>query len=361
MPFLRNVPQRSSLVAQTARILQEEMLAGRWRHLLPGEHELCGLLHVSRVTLRGALSQLERQGLLRVGQGRRREIILPDKAPPTAAQENRVILLTPAPLQALPGFAVFWIDGLREQLGDVGFHLEIHVNRIAYTTRNPHHLNQLTGSVRPAAWVLYQSTHQMQKHFADQKLPCVITGSRHPGIELPGVDTDYKATCRHAAGLFRAKGHTHMVLLNPETGTGGELESEQGFLEAANGRDIGTQAGTILRHDGTVKGICTRLDSLLRKPNPPTAILVSRPMHALTTLGHLMRKGIKVPGDVALISRDDDFFLDHAIPSVARYSSNPRAFAQKVSKLATDLAREGRLAPTDNRLMPRFVKGDTLG
>jgi LacI family transcriptional regulator len=100
---------------------------------------------------------------------------------------------------------------------------------------------------------------------------------------------------------------------------------------------------------------------LLRKPERPTALLVSRPAHVLTVMGHLMRRGIKLPQDMVLISRDDDSFIEHVVPSVARYSSNPSAFAEKLSKLVLGIAAGGVLAAADHRIMPHFLRGETFG
>lgn len=356
-----HVPVRASLVAQTAAVLRAEISNGRWQQCLPGEYELCALLHVSRVTLRAALAQLQREGWLRARQGRRREIVAPPGERSAAGADTRVVLLTAEPLQNLPTFTVYWIDALREQLSDAGFHFEVHVSRNVYGARGRHALQSLTRTIQPAAWVLYRSTLEMQRWFAAHALRAVITGSRHPGVELPGVDLDYRATCRHATGQFIARGHRRLALINPESGTGGELESEQGFLEAVAQTTVGGAVGSVVRHDGSVAGICGRLEALFRKPEPPTALLVSRPAHVLTVLGHLLRRGLRVPQDVALISRDDDSFLEHVVPSVARYASDPALFAHKLSKIVLTVATGGGLTAADHRLMPHFVRGDSFG
>ncbi len=357
---LQPVPRRTSLAAQTASILRDELKSGRWLQWLPGEHELCALLHVSRVTVRAALRRLEQEGWLRARQGRRREIAAPVARRRRAAANTRVILLTADPLLSLPAFVVFWVDRLREQLSNAGFHLEVHVSRSFYGSRSSHALKALTDTTHPAVWILYRSTFEMQRWFSVNTLPCVITGSRHPGIELPSLDTDYRATCRHAAGQFLARGHRRMLLLNPASGTRGELESEEGFQEAAARTAASAVDAAIVRHDGTVAGICARLDACLRRPERATALLVSRPVHVLTVLGHLMRRGIRLPEDIALISRDDDSFLEHVLPSVARYSSSPTAFAQKLSKIVLEVAAGGVLSAADHRIMPRFLRGETF-
>ena len=43
---MKNLPQKISLVAQTASVLKDEIQAGRWSKQLPGEHDLRALLHV---------------------------------------------------------------------------------------------------------------------------------------------------------------------------------------------------------------------------------------------------------------------------------------------------------------------------
>ncbi len=360
-PPIQTVPRKPSLVAQTVAVLREEIQRGRWHQWLPGEHELCSLLRVSRVTLRAALGQLQREGIVRTSQGRRREVVQQHRAAARRPSNHRVVLLTAEPLQALPTFAVCWIDGLREQLSDAGFHLEVHVSRQMYGTRAAEVLEALHQTVRPAAWVLYRSTLEMQRWFSTHSLPGVITGSRHQGVQLPSVDTDYRATCRHAAGQFLARGHRLLALLNPESGTGGELESEGGFQEAVQSPIWTGAKAVVVRHDGSVGSVCKVLSHLLRQAERPTALLVSRPVHVLTALGYLLRQGIKVPQEVAVISRDDDSFLEHVVPSVARYSSNPTAFAKKLSKVVLKVAESGLCAIVDHKLMPQFVRGETFG
>lgn len=77
---LITIPQRVSLVAQTADVLQKEIERGVWKGCLPGEHALCARLRVSRPTLRGALKALQRAGWIEVSQGKRRRLASPPKA-----------------------------------------------------------------------------------------------------------------------------------------------------------------------------------------------------------------------------------------------------------------------------------------
>lgn len=353
------LPQRVSLSAQTAAVIKEGIEKGIWAGRLPGEHDLCARLQVSRVTLRRALNELQREGWLKASQGRAREILSARRT--RKAPSNRVLLLSPVPVHQASPFSIFWMDCLRENLAESGYHLEIHAGQGAYGAHLHRTLEDLEHHLRPAGWVVYRSNIAIQQWFSERSLPCVITGSRHPDIKLPSVDLDYRAICRHAGGQFLARGHHQLALLNPESGTAGELQSEEGFLEAVNRTtQTGAQA-TVVRHDGTVEGICRKVDLLLERANRPTAFLVARPYYLVTVLGHLIQRGLRLPRDAALIGRDDDTYMAYLVPSVARYSSNPTAFARKVSNTVLNMVRGTPVGPQDLRLMPRFVPGQTLG
>ena len=265
---MNRLPQRPSLVAQTAAILRERIQSGEWHKWLPGELELHTQLHVARMTLRGALQQLQREGLVRSSQGKRRAI-LPFKRRASPPVSGRVLLLTPVPMHFHLPFHVLLTNELREVLDEAGYHLEIHASRAPYSRSAASNLERLIQQLRPVGCVLLTSTKIMQRWFSRRRLPCVIVGSRHPDVNLPSVDKAHRAVCRHAAGLFLARGHRRLAFLNPDSGTAGDLESEEGFNEAlVQSRHADLQA-TVVRHNETIPDICHKLTALFRRREPP--------------------------------------------------------------------------------------------
>ena len=354
---MNSLPQRRSLVSETADVLRQEINAGTWPDFLPGERELSARLLVSRPTLRAALELLQREGKIDVTHGVRRRVRQRVKTPKPAVT-NRIVLLTPLPHHRMPPCVMFWVDELRQHLVDEGFDLDIQVSPLAHVQRPEKHLERLHKDIPAAVWILFLSSEPMQRWFSERRIPCVIAGSRFSGVGLPSVDIDSHAVCRHAAGLFAARKHKHIALLLPDSRTAGDQASEAGFLEGV-GSDKTIRA-TVFRHNGSIENVCQKVESIATADAPVTALLIARSAHVLTALTALQQRGTRIPQDLSLISRDNDAFLDFVVPRIARYACNPATFARRVSRVVFQLKSEGPVSARQILLMPEFVKGETL-
>ena len=354
------VPIRVSLAEQTARILRDALSGGRWTERMPGERELSQQMSVSRPTLRMALEQLEREGLLKKSPGKHRLISRRPREGKLVGSRT-IGLLIPLPLQEVAPFALCWMDKLRVLLAAAGYPLEIHSGQRWYARRPEKDLADLIGRGSAAAWVLFVANETMQAWFAGNGLPCVLSGTCHTGIDLPSVDVDYRAVCRHAAGQFLARGHRRIGLLLNAPGMAGDRESEIGFLEAFRLKEGDAAAPLVALHDGTPASIRKCLEGWLRLASPPTAFLVARSLPALTVASELSRRGLRLPRDVALIARDSDHFLEYHSPSLACYHHDPEMHARRIARVAIQLARGGGIRNRTIRMMPTFLKGESLG
>jgi LacI family transcriptional regulator len=143
-------------------------------------------------------------------------------------------------------------------------------------------------------------------------------------------------------------------------GSAGDGESEAGFREAF-ATDAGLHAAPIIaHHDGTPGSIRHSLQRLLGLRPAPTAFLVARTMPALMTASELVRRELRIPGDVAVISRDSDHFLEYFSPHLAHYTADPDGYARRLAGFIARLARGAPCRAKAVRIMPQFVAGESL-
>ena len=236
--------------------------------------------------------------------------------------------------------------------------MQIHHDSACYSSKPSRALEKLVSNHPTTVWLLMYSKEPTERWFVCKKLPCLVMGSSRPDIMLPSIDADHRAVCHHAGGVLLRKGHQQIALVLPQDVYGGDADSELGLKElVATSKDAQMH---VLRHDGSAEHICALMDEALCSKNAPTAFVVARAMHSLTVLVHLLNSGKRIPQDVAVISRDDDTFLEAVRPSVTRYANDAERYARRLSSAARQLAETGMLPANAIRLMPEFVPGETV-
>ena len=74
-----------------------------------------------------------------------------------------------------------------------------------------------------------------------------------------------------------------------------------------------------------------------------------------TVVTHLQQRGVRLPQDATVVSRDDDAFLESIVRPIPRYVCDPAQFARRVSRAALKLAASGVFHTRPVRLLARFV------
>ena len=360
------VPQRHSLLAETTALLRNAILSGSWTGVLPGERKLCQRMQVGRDTVRAAIQQIEREGLVAPCEpGRQRRITAPkrraNKAHPSPV--GVVAFLTPHRMEKLSEPLLLEVDVLRDRLAGSGYRLEIVTNHKVFTLARPGKtLEKLTTELSADAWVLHQTTAPMQSWFATKGLPCLVHGQPQ-GVDLPFVDIDYVAVGRHAGGILIGRGHRSVAFLRPHAPLKGLEMAESGLREAFAGH-IGEalQAPVTVRESpaGGVRSVVARLERLMNSSTPPTALVLTRARQVLTTISWLATQRLRVPQDLSLIALDYSPSFDHLVPEVACYKSDAEATAQLVFRKVFEIASSGAMVGALQPLMPDFVSGASV-
>lgn len=352
-----DLPRRLTLSGQAAAAIRKAIAANLWQDFLPSERQLCALLQVSRPTIRTALLTLANERRIEIRHGKRVRLLRGARAGQPAAH-RLITLVSHQPLSRQPTHAYQGISEMRAQLAKHGFTTGEFVcpEHAASTQRRK--LEAFVTQHRPFCCVLLSVGREVQQWFAQRSIPALVLGSCHTDVTLPSLDVDYRAVCRHAAGVFCRQGHERIAFVVPDSGVAGDLASETGFLEGAGSRPgLPAIRPEVVRHDGTVADLAGRLQVLFRAPAPPTALLVAKPNHTLAVIAHLLQHGIRVPEQVSLIARDHDPLFENVL---SHYAFAGETFAHRLSRLMLQLVGEGRLPAEPHRIFPRYVNRDTV-
>lgn len=354
-------PRFATLAQQVARNLEEDIRRGVLRQTLPGERQLAASLQVSRRTVRAATEILRRSKLIRTAHGAETRILDTPRKRNSGAMRS-VGLLLPDPLEQLQPFATVFVDALRTLFYNNGFRLDTHIGHRFFSRRPSAALKRLAARFPCEGWILAFSNRASQSWFYTQGIPTVVIGTAHEGIALPFVDIDMLATARHAANVLLRKGHRQIALVIEESERPGDLKTQQGFL--AGIRQFGAGAtGQVFTHGGNVLSLQRLVERMLKLPERPTALFVANPYHYLAVAGILAEKGLRVPRDLSLLCRDDDYCLRYLPIAPSRYVYSASMRAKEIfSTLMWATQHQARRAEEVKRglILPEYFEGGSI-
>lgn len=355
--------KRVLLAEQVTKHLLMRLRTPTWRDWLPPERELADYMRVSRGTLRAALKQLVKSGILRAEHGRGYKIIAQAKRPSKGRANGEVHMLLPEPVGRLRLQSALWIEHLRERLRRSGSELVQHHGERWLGENSVAGVAELVEKYPDSRWVLGQSSRALQTWFYSRRVPCVVAGYPHSGIDLPHVALDQAAAARHAVLLLVRRGHRRIALIAPRSAAAGDIRTVDGFLQgAAESRLTATEARVVHPANRDDVAVCATVDRLFSGAWRPTALFISLPETYATTATWLPRLGCRVPEDVSLVAREHDVLLSHLVPQPCGYSFSATAFAAKLICVIEHLSQaKSNTAAPSFFITPEFQPGASVG
>ncbi len=352
------MPSRNSLFIECVRVLELRIASGEWEQILPAERRLAEMLQVGRDTIRIAIKQLERDGVVAPSDvGNRRRILMKPNGPSNSeARSLKIGLLSHRKLELLQQPMLLEIDRIRDALAAKGGALKVYTPAW-YEQPNPAKgLKALIAEERCNAWILLRSSAAVQKWFMKNQIPALIRGYPHAGIELPHLDIDWYGTARHAAGQLWRMGHRRVLVARPP-------EVLKGTEAAIKGvQDLGEKdfEVSVVVEDGTTEGLKRVMANALMVENPPTAMIAIRPRQVATALTWLASHRIRVPQEFSLISLAWEPFVDHLVPDITTYRVGPDALAKLVVRRIERLISGESNPGGKTWITPKMEKGASV-
>ncbi len=345
--------RRPTLASVAAAQIRASIEGGEWGDRLPGGRELAKVLGISRPVVYQALKELEATGLL-VGSAKSARAVRRSDAAFRPAT-TKVVFLSPYHVEELEELPARLAPRLGRELADDGLRLEfVRLNRVDRGA-SPRSLAGLRRLHNPRAWVLYRCSPDVQQWFAEQRLPCLVIGSRPEGLSLPRIDVDYAAAARHLLGRMGALGipAARTLLLTPAERLAGHVLTAESLLPT----DVRDSNLVGLEQDPDV--MARQIDAALDRR--PALVVTQRALHAKAVIARMWARGLRCPGDLSLVSLQDSAGLAVLRPSISRYTVKQAAMFSAVTRSLGQLLK-GNLGPNSGKLvLPEFVAGDTLG
>jgi len=359
MEILLELPKRDSIINRVASVLESAILREEWRQKLPGERRLCAQLHVSRTSLERALNIIERRGLIR-SQPRVGHLIRKVHTQATRQNLTTIHILLRTPYENLSDWEQLQYKKVEQILSRAGFWLQFHAIALMQGKSLPKRLADLVKNEPAACWVLSSVSRQTQQWFSDHGIPTLVTGHCYPNIQLPSIDVDRKAICRHAVTMLLRLGHRFIILLMSRQKFAGEMYGEQGFREGfASAAPLNARC-EVWYHNVEADSVRSIIRKHWSRPGYPTAIIVLQTHCAITVASTLMELGVHLAKDVSLICQESDETLRWFTPPITHYMITHAVFAQRIARMLMRLTKTGAIEPSA-LILPRLVMGGSVG
>jgi DNA-binding LacI/PurR family transcriptional regulator len=352
--------QRISLPERVAAHLREGIRHGRWGDHFPGEQPLASELDVSRHTLRRALQILEKEGVLGGrGHGRSR-IINPVAAAATSQRSLRINVLRhdARPMESPQATAI---------LTEIVNSLEAEGHQVIFLKKCQHEMKHDVGRLSrllaqsPAdAWVVESGTYPLLEWCAAQSTPCFALYGRTEGLPLARTGPDTAPAYGEATRQLIAHGHQRIVSIvregfrKPMPGA-----CEMAFLGELKAHGIPTGSYNLPDWEESPEGF-HRLMERLFKSTPPTALIIDETSLLIAALAFLVRRGIRVPEQVSLVSGECESILDGCHPRFAHMRWEKKHIVRQVVRWV-DAVRKGKATRKNINISAEFVPGGSIG
>jgi DNA-binding LacI/PurR family transcriptional regulator len=331
--------------------------SGEITDLLPSERVLAERLAISRPVLRQTLAILGRQGIIEISHGRRTRILMPDR--PSAPRTRAILVAGPLPVSSRAG-SVDLIEELRQRLEAKGYTWTEFFDSRLQSPKGMTLLAERIAHHKPSCLLLDRSTETIQRWTQKQGVPSVVFGTTYPGINLPSIDMDYHALGWHAGGQFLKAGHRHIGLLLPRLSRRGDLASREGLQAYLQSQSHFNATVTSIEVGSQASEIANSLKRVMARQSAPTAFFSFKPFHTITLMTFLLQRGLRIPQDIAIISRDSEPCLEAVLPEPTRYERNIRTFVIQASRLIEKVSSGIAPSKSSVRLIPNFLPGETI-
>ena len=208
-------------------------------------------------------------------------------------------------------FQVAVLQGIEQVISKAGYEL------VVYSIESPERrdlvLENLLEGLRldGVIAVSFAPEEHFLQRFRRYQIPVVVTDYHQEG--LPSIFVDNVRGGRMATQHLLELGHRRIAYIqdhfqrpNGPQGNWPGQDRRLGYLQALEAAGVEAEPSLIVESQGHTRARgAAAMAQLLDRPDPPTAVFAASDMLALGAMEQIHQRGLRVPGDVALVGFDD--------------------------------------------------------
>jgi LacI family repressor for deo operon, udp, cdd, tsx, nupC, and nupG len=137
------------------------------------------------------------------------------------------------------------------------------------------------------------------------RLPPVVSAlDADPAGLFPSIQVDHKTGAGAAVNHLIGLGHRRIAHIAGNPASRIARQRREGFLSAMAAAGLAIDASAITE-DFTPEAGASAMERLLSSPQPPTAVFAANDELAVGAVGQILKAGLSIPGDIAVIGFDN--------------------------------------------------------
>lgn len=324
------------------------------------EAELCKMHGVSRQTVRGALSVLENENIIRRRQGSGTFVAYTGR-PGTGFTVG--VISTYFSDYIFPGI----VTGIEQVLAKRGVAMQLATTRNLVAEEARALGAMLEQDVRalivePSKSALPNPNAALYDEIKARKIPLVFFNAKYPNMNFPLVALDDAAAAGAVTRHLIKLGHKRICAILVSDDIQGH-KRYQGFMKALQGDGIAQPEQRVLWY--STKETATlfthferSIDELLKEN---TAVVCYNDALAVGLLEFCKRKGINVPGDLSVAGIDDSMQSAICVPPLTTVRHPQQQLGERAAEVLLQMIDAPARVPADVIFAPKLIERDSAG
>ena len=198
----------------------------------------------------------------------------------------------------------------------------------------------------------------MDLEMLSAQIPVVLIDRYYEDTSLPYVTTNNYQGGLDATRHLLSRGHTRISCIQGVQSSMPNKERVRGYVKAMEAEGL-AQDIDIIGNEFSVQNGYLETKLLMSRAQRPTAIFALSNTIMLGALKAIREAGLRIPEDVALISFDNNLYMDYMTPSITRISQPVEDMAKLAVKILLDKIKGASNCGSQLRLSPIMVAGES--